>query len=136
MPDQSHPLADIDTCNSVESLHTVMSEIDMYVFLRQPDIEQVLSRPTKLAVRRIQRAKAHFGSYRHDLIVALNLLNKLEEQVIRKEWKSWLSIESVRCKQMELLLYDDKMFAESFEEQLDWWTAYCNSCYSEVESRV
>ena len=44
------------------------------------------------------------GAYRHDLLVAMRVVNKVEREMVQAEWESWLEGEARRCEQARELL--------------------------------
>jgi hypothetical protein len=47
------------------------------------------------------------GAYRHDLLVAMRVVNKIESEMVHSEWESWLAGETGRCEQVRELLARD-----------------------------
>jgi hypothetical protein len=47
------------------------------------------------------------GTYRHDLLVAMRVVNKVELEMVRSEWESWLAGETRRCELARELLMRD-----------------------------
>ena len=44
------------------------------------------------------------GAYRHDLLVAMRVVNKVEREMLQAEWESWLQGETRRCELVRELL--------------------------------
>lgn len=107
--------------------------------------DPVFSEPsTKATARRLRRTRQHLGSYRHDLLVAMRVVNSVEQEMMRAEWENWVLDETSRCSQVEMMMHDNttskasgkkqqvleakrKRFADvktSYEE-------YCDSCRKE-----
>ncbi|PWY72388.1 transcription factor SipA3 [Aspergillus heteromorphus CBS 117.55] len=101
---------------------------------------------TRSAARRIQQTRERLGSYRHNLLVALRVVNSIEKEVIENEWERWLRQELRRCRQVEILLGKDgenedvdvevdrtgqKVFAELTDDVQQWYEMYCTSCQAE-----
>ncbi|KAI9873977.1 MAG: SNF1-interacting protein, partial [Pleopsidium flavum] len=57
------------------------------------------STSTGSTARRLRRTRQHLGSYRHDLLVAMRVVNSVEQEMLRAEWENWLLDETNRCKQ-------------------------------------
>jgi hypothetical protein len=102
----------------------------------------------KSAARRVQRTRQRLGTYRHDLLVALRVVNSIEREVLQSEWERWLEQETGRCRQVEALLKDadgdtggkadpnlhsESIFAERTEDVVRWYEDYCLSCQEEQE---
>lgn len=48
------------------------------------------------------------GAHRHDLLVAMRVVNKIELEMVQSEWESWLRGETRRCELVrDLLMRDD-----------------------------
>jgi hypothetical protein len=98
---------------------------------------------TKSAIRRFQQTRERLGMYRHNLLVALRIVNSIEKEVIQTEWERWLREETRRCRQVEVLLHggaaqgDDakaeRVFAEHADNVKKWYEEYCSSCRKEQE---
>ncbi|PHH52951.1 putative PH domain-containing protein C19A8.02 [Ceratocystis fimbriata CBS 114723] len=54
--------------------------------------------------RRMHRTRQRLGSYRHDLLVAMRVINKIEREMEVAEWESWVSDENQRCAQLRYAL--------------------------------
>jgi hypothetical protein len=90
--------------------------------------------------------------YRHNLLVALRVVNSIEKEVIQTEWERWLREEVRRCRQVEVLLGgeaiqgDDsqpgqtakaeRVFAEHADNVKQWYEEYCSSCRMEQEQVI
>ncbi|CAN8096681.1 unnamed protein product [Discula destructiva] len=62
---------------------------------------------SKATARRLRRTRQRLGSYRHDLLVAMRVVNNIEKEMIQSEWENWLVDENLRCEQVKMML-DDK----------------------------
>ena len=49
-------------------------------------------------------ARHNLGAYRHDLLVALRVVNRIERETMEVEWSTWLLRESVRCRQLSVTI--------------------------------
>ena len=103
---------------------------------------------------RLRRTRQRLGTYRHDIIVALRLINRIERDTVRAEYENWLITENKMCYQVHQLV--DKTINEpatnrtifmgnktsstvtSSNERLQqmstWLKGYCESCRHERES--
>ncbi|ODH52297.1 hypothetical protein GX48_01615 [Paracoccidioides brasiliensis] len=111
---------------------------------------------TKQAAQQLQRTRDRLGVYRHNLLVALRVLNRIEKEVVQVEWERWLQQETERCHMIEVMLKDreqgnnsenrsngdtddivmgfGKRFAAAeIEDIWHWYTDYCLSCQRELE---
>ncbi|KAI9816483.1 MAG: SNF1-interacting protein [Pycnora praestabilis] len=62
---------------------------------------------TKATARRLRRTRQHLGAYRHDLLVAMRVVNSIEREMLTAEWENWLIDENIRCKQVDLLINEN-----------------------------
>lgn len=61
---------------------------------------------SKATARRLRRTRQRLGSYRHDLLVAMRVVNNIEKEMIQSEWENWLADENLRCEQVKMMLSD------------------------------
>lgn len=104
----------------------------------------------KTSLQRFQQTRERLGMRRHDLIVALRVINSIEGELVQNEWERWLRQELRRCQQVEALLNasdnDDEgdnvvegrqlsqnIFAEHTDDVRLWYNRYCTSCQREQE---
>ena len=83
--------------------------------------------------RRLQRTRDHLGTYRHDLLVAMRVVNSIEREVVQAEYEDWLMGENRRCGQLRNAIAENR--TENVNGRLDgikgWQTEYCDSCTAE-----
>lgn len=111
---------------------------------------------TRATARRLHRTRQRLGSYRHDLLVAMRVVNSIEREVVHSEWENWLVDESVRCDQLKLVLEGEKGkdrakskkgagqkvwqppmdTSEKREELRKWYDGYCGSCKADYTALV
>lgn len=109
-----------------------------------------LAKPAQTAtLRRLRRSRHHLGTHRHDLIVALRVVNNIEKEMVEAEWESWLLEESANCRQVAAMITQNftKLSTMSsgeipqslaanprrLEEVRTWHKGYCESCSKEQE---
>ena len=63
---------------------------------------------TRSTARRLRRTRQHLGSYRHDLMVAMRVVNNVEREMLKAEWENWLLDENTRCKQAQKMLRENQ----------------------------
>ena len=80
------------------------------------------------AARRIQKTRQQLGKYRHDLLVAMRVVNGVEKEVVRSEWEGWVTDEARRCRAVEGIADTNSSSSEVGE----WYQDYCRSCQQEV----
>ncbi|PWW73380.1 hypothetical protein C7212DRAFT_300956 [Tuber magnatum] len=100
------------------------------------------SASTRATARRLRLSRQHLGSYRHDLLVAMRVVNSLERDMVHAEWDNWLFEETSRCKQALFALNSRKPPTGSAgrdsategsdrrerSEAAKWLSEYCDSC--------
>ena len=87
-----------------------------------------LGAPAKGRATQVRKTRQQLGKYRHDLLVAMRVVNSVEKEVARSEWEDWLGEENRRCKRIGGLV--DKSNGTSVEG-LD---EYCRSCADAAQS--
>lgn len=111
---------------------------------------------TRSTARRLRRTRQHLGSYRHDLVVAMRVVNNIEREMMQAEWENWLLDENTRCKQVQTMLRQNRtttapnkkakgansqqildMKANERSGRIDelrqWHEEYCTSCKAEQD---
>jgi len=109
---------------------------------------------TRSTAKRLRRTRQHLGTYRHDLIIAMRVVNNVEREMMRAEWENWLLDENTRCKQVQMMLRenrtsisptrkikgaDSQQVLAAKEQEKDgklkglrlWHEDYCGSCKKE-----
>ena len=92
------------------------------------------------------------GHQRHDLLVAMRVVNTIEREVLQAEFENWLLEENVRCKHLGAILRQNntELLAEKagkgqrvldgepsrLDEARAWQQQYCESCKEELENVV
>lgn len=93
---------------------------------------------------RLARTRNHLAVYRHDLVVALRVVNRIERETMQVEWENWVWDEVGRCGglesiikgqtvEQELLGMDGLRGGRDLVKVRDWSEAYCESCRGEVK---
>jgi len=111
---------------------------------------------TRSTARRLRRTRQHLGSYRHDLVVAMRVVNNIEREMMKAEWENWLLDENVRCKQVQTMLRENRTSTApnkkakgvnsqqvldlkererigKMDEMRKWHEEYCTSCKLEQD---
>ncbi|TVY48894.1 putative PH domain-containing protein [Lachnellula occidentalis] len=111
---------------------------------------------TSSTAQRLRRTRQHLGSYRHDLVIAMRVVNNIEREMMQAEWENWLLDENIRCKQVQTMLRENltraapnkkAKGAESqqildakgrersgkMDEMRKWHEEYCTSCKLEQD---
>ncbi|KAF2789113.1 hypothetical protein K505DRAFT_378444 [Melanomma pulvis-pyrius CBS 109.77] len=95
--------------------------------------------PSTHASRRLHRTRQNLGSHRHDLLVALRVINRIEKEVVEAEYENWLVDETNKCERVGSMLKRDgegkssgagkdgkeKERGKVVEE---WVKGYCGDC--------
>jgi hypothetical protein len=101
---------------------------------------------TRASAHRLQRTRQQLGTYRHDLLVAMRVVNSIEKEVLQTEWEYWLTTENRRCRQIEVVLEEldnngtkvltlDALAARGNDIR-KWYDDYCVSCRYEHDKLV
>jgi hypothetical protein len=100
---------------------------------------------TRSSAHRLQRTQRRLGTYRHDLLVAMRVVNSIEKEVLQTEWERWVKTEDRRCRQVEGLLKDSENgtnilmpdgLASRGNDIQRWYDDYCVSCRNEHDKLV
>ena len=88
------------------------------------------SASTRKTAKKLMKARQNLGMYRHDLLVAIRMVNNMERNIIQSQWENWLISEVVKCKQASYMLrdYQDR---EIIEDVVHLVKEYCDSCEKE-----
>ncbi|EME89795.1 transcription factor SipA3 [Pseudocercospora fijiensis CIRAD86] len=91
---------------------------------------------------RLRRSRDSLARYRHDLMVALRVVNRVERDVILAEWEDWVRSEDKKCQKINEMMRhvkeksgkDSKKQdqAEVERELGEDFADYCKSCRTEV----
>ncbi|PNS20167.1 hypothetical protein CAC42_5617 [Sphaceloma murrayae] len=97
--------------------------------------------PSKRAESRIHGTRKTLARYRHDLLVALRVVNRVEKEVVQSAWEDWLTEETGRCDKMKKLLGEGQRDNTEGKEKDKRWTKvdeelerYCTGCRTELEA--
>jgi hypothetical protein len=81
--------------------------------------------PTTYSTRRLERTRRNLGSQRHDLLVALRVVNRIEQEVVEAEYKHWLLDETQKCAKVGTMLDSSKKNDNTVQA---WVKGYCGDC--------
>lgn len=62
------------------------------------------SAASRATARRLRRTRQRLGGHRHDLLVAMRVVNGIELEMMQSEWENWLADETYRCEQVRGML--------------------------------
>ncbi|MCJ1351474.1 MAG: SNF1-interacting protein [Icmadophila ericetorum] len=92
--------------------------------------------------RRLRRTRQHLGTYRYDLLVAMRVVNSIEQEMIQAEWEEWTRAENRRCARMRELLKSKEDNKASVNREVsgtalgnvdrERFNEYCRSCRAAV----
>lgn len=100
---------------------------------------------------RLRKMRQRLGSYRHDIMVALRLIDRIERNAVRAEYEHWLFTENKMCLQVQRLLHgkiqrsqsdssestnnvtasSSRVSTNRLEQMSEWLNTYCESCRAE-----
>lgn len=109
--------SDIRTCRSTFSDHLT------------PSIT-----PSHQVSRRLTRTRDSIARYRHDLLVALRVVNRIERDVVLAEWEDWVRAEEKKCARIEAMVSGKKGEEQKRAEEVlgKGFEEYCRSCKGEL----
>lgn len=138
--------------------YTASSRATFDAFLSSTDMNAVtIAEQGPVASRkgsfdRVGRWRRRLGSHRHDLLVALRVINSIERGMVDAEWEGWLEEENMKCKHMKTLMRQNRTAPSDSGEQggqqpsgmgsqdrtriMSWHGVYCGSCAQEKELLV
>ncbi|KAK3078972.1 hypothetical protein LTS18_006077 [Coniosporium uncinatum] len=90
------------------------------------------SASTALSSQRLQRTRQNLAGYRHDLLVSMRVVNRVEREVLQAEWETWVKEEGRRCKKVGEMVKKNETMRRG--EMGQWYEGYCGSCRREMES--
>ena len=90
-------------------------------------------RPSTHSGRRLRRTRENLGSHRHDLLVALRVVNRIEKEVVEAEYEHWLLDETHKCNRVGVLL--EEAGNKSKEKHVEAWVhGYCSDCADSLKA--
>lgn len=88
--------------------------------------------PSTDSTRRLLRTRQNLGSHRHDLLVALRVVNRIEKEVVEAEYENWLRDETYKCSKVGALIKEAG--GKGKEKQVEAWVeGYCGDCKKSME---
>lgn len=113
---------------------------------------------TKSTAQRLRQTRQRLGAYRHDLVVAMRVVNGIEREMLQSEWENWLVNEKSLCDDLGVILESEgtnkgsssdssnkaqtaqKIMQSMPEERKqalrEWRGKYCGSCRSDYETMM
>jgi hypothetical protein len=88
--------------------------------------------PSTHSTRRLHRTRQNLGSHRHDLLVALRVVNRIEKEVVEAEYENWLLDETNKCDRVGAMIEES---GKGKEKEVETWVkGYCSDCRNSLES--
>ncbi|KAF2711070.1 hypothetical protein K504DRAFT_466097 [Pleomassaria siparia CBS 279.74] len=88
--------------------------------------------PATHASLRLHRTRQSLGSRRHDLLVALRVVNRIEREVLEAEYENFLVDEAKKCEKVGNMLKRDGQVEGKEKENgkviQEWVQGYCGDC--------
>ncbi|EXJ77448.1 hypothetical protein A1O3_09674 [Capronia epimyces CBS 606.96] len=100
-----------------------------------------------LGPTQVQRSRQRLGMYRHDLVVAVRVVNVIEKELMQAAWEQWVKDEDRRCHVVEGLVLDgsgpssssgsgsgqtfESNSTDTAPDLRTWYDEYCSSCRDE-----
>ncbi|KAJ3494143.1 hypothetical protein NLG97_g4271 [Lecanicillium saksenae] len=112
---------------------------------------------SRSTARRIRRTRQRLGTYRHDLLVAMRVVNSIEREMMQSEWENWLTNENSLCDELGQMLgakEEQNEYKAAFdkspqgqkiwepipdhhvEELKQWQASHCSSCRADYKSAM
>ncbi|KAB2572893.1 putative PH domain-containing protein [Lasiodiplodia theobromae] len=88
---------------------------------------------TRATGTRLHRTRQNLAAYRHDLLVAMRLVNRVEREVLQAEWENWVLDENVRCKRVGEMIKKRNQTEGGIDSVMEWWEGYCGDCGKALE---
>ena len=90
--------------------------------------------PSHQVSRRLTRSRDAIARYRHDLLVALRVVNRVERDVVLAEWEDWVRAEEKKCARIEAMVRGKKGEEQGKAEEVlgKGFEEYCRSCRGEL----
>jgi len=113
-------------CSSTFS--SLVSSLDASVSPVGYALNVSIAAPTRNMLARVSQQRQNLGKHRHDLLVALRLVNRVERDFLEAEWEEWVWREGSRCQRAKKLLDQRQDASSQGSDHGEWWNGYCASC--------
>ena len=99
----------------------------------------------EVPARRLQKTRQRLGTYRHDLLVAMRVVDSIEKEAVQAEWEKWVLHENRKCREVGEMLKaaqnntqgaDEGRQKGTAAEVEKWLEGYCGSCVEAREKLV
>lgn len=131
-------IEDWNTCRGTFSDIIMSSDAETSV----PMVSSQQKGATRRATARLQRTRLSLARYRHDLLVAMRVINRVEEEVVQAEWEDWVKEEERKCRRVHEMVAEQNRRGNSNKQKQEEmikeqglgeeFTKYCQSCQEEA----
>lgn len=87
---------------------------------------------------KLWKSRKTLAEHRHDLIVSMRVINKVEEEILQASWEHWLKEEDLKCKKMMRVLITSTSTSEARQDGngllVKELEEYCSGCREELEA--
>ncbi|KIW31892.1 uncharacterized protein PV07_03480 [Cladophialophora immunda] len=103
------------------------------VFYDENDPEYFQAGLRQTPAAKVQQTRQRLGTQRHDLLVAVRVVNSIEKQMMQAAWEQWVVDEHRRCQVVEGLVLNDleQNYTDIGDDLKGWYDEYCTSCSNE-----
>ncbi|OAL36944.1 hypothetical protein AYO20_03713 [Fonsecaea nubica] len=103
------------------------------VFYDENDPEYFQAGLSQTPATTVQHTRQRLGTQRHDLLVAVRVVNSIEKQIVQAAWEQWVVDEHRRCQVVEGLVLNDleQNYTDAEKDLKGWYNEYCTSCSNE-----
>ncbi|KAL9114317.1 MAG: hypothetical protein Q9227_001739 [Pyrenula ochraceoflavens] len=134
--DMGLPWADLAESGGAGACYETFYEANHLEDLDTPIIPSYPSSPPASTAaspaRRLQKTRQRLGMHRHDLLVAMRVVDSIEREAVLSEWEKWVVGENRRCAEVGELLKRNGTEGmggkRKREEVQEWFEGYCGSC--------
>lgn len=146
-PESGEPTDACETGNSYDTFQGIVNTTDLDAPYHEAGAG-LSSAASRATARRLRRTRQRLGNYRHELLVAMRVVNGIEREMMQSEWENWLADENVRCEQVRGIVLEEgqegqtqgqrqKVLDEVGKQSLGkealrkWHEEYCGSCQAD-----
>lgn len=106
----------------------------------QDQITAVDGFPSQRTGVRLHRTRDALARYRHDLLVAMRVVNRIERDVVSAEWEDWVREEARKCSKVEDMLKNQRAGKRGAKQDIavvdmdlgEEFAEYCQTCRTEL----
>ncbi|CAI6327934.1 unnamed protein product [Periconia digitata] len=126
---------DDQTNKCEQTFASLLSNPPTYAPLSSSSSPLSTSSTQRSSALRLHRTRQNLAHHRHDLLVALRVVNRIEKEVVDGEYESWLGDEVGRCERVGVLLgaSSDAEKKKKEGEVGQWVKEYCGDCAGALE---